>query len=1376
MTEDFPYKKQELFPAMPLTLFNNAGNSFDQIQDKENASQNQEPPQLTHSSTPPVHDEAFPEEAKPMLVPKLKLQIPKNIGPIESEESSTESDPEEPLPKEASPVKGLGEVNFEQTDAISERNVTPTNLTEEPMDIEPPIQSYDGIEVANEYMQLHDLQTIEPLDKIDLSYLLRVCLKKTIPYCLYCYHARRIAVCGRGLALHLIANHRFQATVDSITAEELKPQTFVAKFKSSLEELDKIYLNLETYCSVTNVVEPVPYPKETFYECMQCRFTTGTHKELYVHNRKLHLKTKLICIMCKIPFYSFSDMISHMCPGVSNKHTILDFEFRCCLCNMDRFPSAFRLMIHLRKRHFACDVCLEECHDTVRLSSHVWKHKLHHLCYRCGIAYRNKADIQKHLFWRHGTESVQCKKCLQKKWPHVYHFCTPPAIFYCEVCSMEFTRAVSLRVHKRVHCDVFPYPCTEEGCEKKFISKKLLLRHLDRHNGVFEPPIEEQQPEQDAGNVDEPIPEEKGNVEQTIEPEPVKRKSRKRRKREDILALISGIEGPNLSESDSSDESDNDTTPSPMNVDTINDRIGANPSEDQKLEENVEKTDANCEDENPEAVQNVDIWEKFKSFQETQGNPMEVEAKEVSALESVSNNEVVKEDLPIESQSDATAFESKPVEAPVKLESPPEPPKPVPKPEKSDEELYRSMKIELYTCQSDHDYCIMYPPKINLFVDDFENEIGASIIRDNARLLREAEERQAAVQAEQRAKFFRAGSSPRSSPPRNSPPRKRRISSSSSSSSSSDSSSSCSCGSSCSCSSSSSSSSSDSDSDDHENRHSKSKRQQHREEKEQIVPVEPPKPIDPDSIMLECDLETDESETDEEFYDEHPQKLANQQLADKRRQLMLQTCMDPENADCIIENSRPSTPSLPDEIVKEKKIKLKKKKRDKKQKQDTPVKVNIPVAPVDPLKLYESFTQSYVQEFQATGPAIVNQPIIAAPIQDQPPSTLLQHLNEPLVVQPYHSTSLQLYQPPTSLVQDSPMPSAHQIQAQRQQAALYSTPTTPFGTHTPSSEVGRTKRRRVPNKFYGYDDVDTLVEKNAATDPYQPPPFTWDKDDLPATPKPQKRLSSAKNPASRTNSRASSLERSEEPILPPVIIKTSQITNASSRTVEPLKLTLPIKPNTELGNIFTGDSDDSGDNDQSNLRIVQPQEQQQKKKIPKIKLGTLKRSRSKPATTNTKVNKPRQRNPASNAALERTGPRIINAPPTTTIQLEQYPSSFNQPLYPTPPASAATQQPPQFPQSSVVSNPYYREGYPIQTPANWRPAKEGEKVYCYCRCPYDEVSEMIGCDDDNCKVEWFHFECVGILMAPTGKWYCPDCKPRHMHEFATDYPDSSGSY
>lgn len=31
------------------------------------------------------------------------------------------------------------------------------------------------------------------------------------------------------------------------------------------------------------------------------------------------------------------------------------------------------------------------------------------------------------------------------------------------------------------------------------------------------------------------------------------------------------------------------------------------------------------------------------------------------------------------------------------------------------------------------------------------------------------------------------------------------------------------------------------------------------------------------------------------------------------------------------------------------------------------------------------------------------------------------------------------------------------------------------------------------------------------------------------------------------------------------------------------------------------------------------------------------------------------------------------------------------------------------------------------------------------------------CDNKNCPIEWFHFQCVGLSASPRGKWYCERC-------------------
>ncbi|KAK6487057.1 inhibitor of growth protein 1-like [Huso huso] len=46
----------------------------------------------------------------------------------------------------------------------------------------------------------------------------------------------------------------------------------------------------------------------------------------------------------------------------------------------------------------------------------------------------------------------------------------------------------------------------------------------------------------------------------------------------------------------------------------------------------------------------------------------------------------------------------------------------------------------------------------------------------------------------------------------------------------------------------------------------------------------------------------------------------------------------------------------------------------------------------------------------------------------------------------------------------------------------------------------------------------------------------------------------------------------------------------------------------------------------------------------------------------------------------------------------------------------------------------------------------------YCLCNQVSYGEMIGCDNDECPIEWFHFSCVALNHKPKGKWYCPKCR------------------
>ncbi|CAH2007562.1 unnamed protein product [Acanthoscelides obtectus] len=1150
-------------------------------------------------------------------VPKLSLKLPKPGFYPEPDDS----DDSEKLTMEVDQIESENEIDndpnnissgqeqYQSAEANHVQDAEPEEKKEENGDTENAVEVTEEpqLHVAGSEIPIIELELEQPLDKFDAKILLQKCLKMTVATCIYCNHARKIAVNGRQLALHCIAEHRFSAIVNSITAEELIPESFVNRLQECLDDLEKVFFNLDSNFSD----EAVTFSH--IFECFQCYFSTTVHKELYLHNRKFHSKNLLLCIMCKTNFYNYSELMCHLCPGLY----ILDYDlqFRCCMCVNDDLPSAFRLMVHLRKRHNVCDVCLEMCHTQYRLSNHVWKHKLHHFCYRCGIAYRNKPDITRHLFWKHGTESVLCKRCLQKKWPHVYHFCTPPASFTCDECQNVFSKAVSLKVHKRLHTEERKHACTFEECTEAFVSKKLMLKHEARHRE----PVEEVKPlevEAVAEDVKQEEPEEK--VAEEKEPENVEEKPKPKIDVLDLPAL-------NLSESDSSDSETDEKDDEKLveekretKEETASETAAIEPSSEQTVSEATEVPTESVIEEQPSEIEEKqeaedstsviqDIWDNFKNYQ--------------ASKEKLDNMFSTEE----------------------KAEKPPEEEIPIPM---IDEEP--TVQIALM----DHDYCL-----------EPEQKTDASLIEVKPALeMRESVDHDYCT--------AKAGGTVAEKPPPEPLPtellqteEKEKKDSSSSSSSDSDS---CSCGSNCSCSSSSNSSSSSSDSSGsdsstEEGRQKQQARRQKRRERakklkekgkdkqhkdkenaeSKVVDVvatfggeTAAAPVIAEPPINESDLETTESETDEEFYDRAPQKLAKKILEEKRQQLL--ALMGPNsvptvpNGSFIESTSRPPTPPAgsvveEQEERKHKKSKSKKRKKRKNERREqesrkvsvTNIITDVPIPPY-----YQQFHHQIQQQQQAE-----QQP---PPTPSVPPLTLSLSRLSPAPTQQIHSpAALRLPHSPAL----TPLGATGA-------GTPHATPGTPLGPGYES--VRASKRRRVPNKFYGYSSDEEeggtprgpkwrkTVAETAATprSPLTVPPIT-----IKAPPPPQP---------------------PPQPTVEPISIRTgAHLSDFHVRRPRPKK---QKSRDTEDSDDDATDSDDGSDSDEERKRRQQQQQM----------------------------------------AVAGAG-----------------------------------------------------GGQQVQP-----------QLYCYCRCPYDEVSEMIGCDASDCAIEWFHFECVGIMVPPKGQWFCPDCRKK----------------
>lgn len=51
-----------------------------------------------------------------------------------------------------------------------------------------------------------------------------------------------------------------------------------------------------------------------------------------------------------------------------------------------------------------------------------------------------------------------------------------------------------------------------------------------------------------------------------------------------------------------------------------------------------------------------------------------------------------------------------------------------------------------------------------------------------------------------------------------------------------------------------------------------------------------------------------------------------------------------------------------------------------------------------------------------------------------------------------------------------------------------------------------------------------------------------------------------------------------------------------------------------------------------------------------------------------------------------------------------------------------------------------------------------EQLLC-CTCNKPEYGKMIQCENPDCDLVWFHYDCVNIRRKPRGKWFCSQCKP-----------------
>eukprot|EP01031_Cornospumella_fuschlensis_P040018 gene40018-48756_t len=72
---------------------------------------------------------------------------------------------------------------------------------------------------------------------------------------------------------------------------------------------------------------------------------------------------------------------------------------------------------------------------------------------------------------------------------------------------------------------------------------------------------------------------------------------------------------------------------------------------------------------------------------------------------------------------------------------------------------------------------------------------------------------------------------------------------------------------------------------------------------------------------------------------------------------------------------------------------------------------------------------------------------------------------------------------------------------------------------------------------------------------------------------------------------------------------------------------------------------------------------------------------------------------------------------------------------------------------------------------------QDEKKWCLCGGAF-EGGAMIACDSPQCVLEWYHFDCVGLVTPPLPDepWICPDCNGDQFPEPPLKRKGNRGSY
>lgn len=171
------------------------------------------------------------------------------------------------------------------------------------------------------------------------------------------------------------------------------------------------------------------------------------------------IMSDLQCPNCFKTFARKSYLRGHSC---SKDLQINNKALKCKFCNK-RYSHKINLRLHLKlhnnPKQFQCHVCLKYLSSSSSLKVHVKTHTSEKAfkCEHCSLAFNQKVHLNDHILSHHTTMRP----------------------FNCQLCNKTYVSKSVLKKHLKKHLGLFKHAC--EICGKRFFERSALKKHMRTH-------------------------------------------------------------------------------------------------------------------------------------------------------------------------------------------------------------------------------------------------------------------------------------------------------------------------------------------------------------------------------------------------------------------------------------------------------------------------------------------------------------------------------------------------------------------------------------------------------------------------------------------------------------------------------------------------------------------------------------------------------------------------------------------------------------------------------------------------------------------------------------------------------------------------------